>query len=480
MRRLVLVSPDVTLQREVARALDGSTVALVAAPNLVNALRVLDTEEVAGVLADLDALSDPEHDVLRLVDQAAPCPVYVLATDETMTVAYEMTANGVRDVARLPLESGELRHRLREVLGRTKVAGGSSKRPVPQRKSDVLLGNSTVVQGIRDRIGMVARTDLPVAIYGESGTGKELGARMIHCESPRRHGPFVVTNCTALPEALFENDLFGHERGSYTGAHSRTGGLLDEAHGGTLVFDEIGDLSLSLQAKLLRLIQFRTYRRVGGTKTLEADVRIIVSTNVDLVKAVSEGRFRSDLYYRINVLEITMSALRDHLDDLPILVHHFASAFSRKYGREQVTFAQDALDRMMRHSWAGNVRELESVVQSAIALCPNSTITAKDLELVQMVTHRGSDPSGTGPSAGRAMPDYDFEIPFAESRKRHIDAFERGYLTELLARCGGNVAAAARAADYDRKSFWRLLQKHEIDVDDIRRGKIPRIGGNNG
>lgn len=439
---------------------------------MVGALRELDSDGVVGVLASMSALRDPEHDVPKLVDTAAPRPVYLLATMTEMTPAYEMTSYGVRDVARVPLELGELRHRLREIIGRGSSAArapGSASRVVPQRKSDVLLGNSGYLQDVRERISMVARTDLPVAIYGESGTGKELAARMVHCESPRRHGPFVVTNCTALPEPLFENDLFGHERGSYTGAHSRTGGLLDEANGGTLVFDEIGDLSLAMQAKLLRLIQFRTYRRVGGTKTLEADVRIIVATNVDLVTAVAEGRFRSDLYYRINVLEISMPPLREHVQDLPVLVHHFALSFCRKYGREMVTFTEAAIAKLMNHDWAGNVRELESVIQSSLALRRGQVIDAKDVELVEMVRPLEDQDE-------LAAPTYDFTVPFAEARRHHIEQFERAYLTELLRRAGGNVAAAARAADYDRKSFWRLLQKLEIDVDDIRRGKIPRIG----
>ncbi len=471
MRRLILLSPDVTLQRAVARAVDGSGVVLVAAPDLSSAVRLLDSDNVVAVVAALDHLQDPEADVIRLQDEAAPCPLYLLAAVEHMNRAYELAANGVRDVASLPLMPEELRHRMRDVLtsGRGVKASGSASRVVPQRKSDVLLGNSALIHGVRDRIGMLARTDLPVAIYGESGTGKELAARMIHCESTRKHGPFVVTNCTALPEALFENDLFGHERGSYTGAHSRTGGLLDEANGGTLVFDEIGDLSMSLQAKLLRLIQFRTYRRVGGTKTLEADVRIIVSTNVDLVKAVAAGEFRSDLYYRINVLETTMPPLRHHLEDLPVLVHHFASEFCRRYGRERVSFTPDALDKLRGHQWAGNVRELESVVQSALALHHGDVLDADDISLVSIAPSTQSD--------SPVDPELDFSIGFADARKRHVERFEATYLVELLRRCGGNVAAAARAADYDRKSFWRLLQKHEIDVDDIRRGKIPRIGG---
>ncbi len=458
------------LQREVARAIDGSGVALVAAADLTGGLRLLDAENVVGVVVALSALDVPDTDVPRLIDAAVPRPVYLVCDEEDVRRGYEFTAHGVRDVARLPLAPGELRHRLREVLARggSRGAATSKSRVVPQRKSDVLLGTSEPIAAVRERIGMVARTDLPVAIYGESGTGKELAARMIHCESPRRHGPFVVTNCTALPEELFENELFGHERGSYTGAHTRSGGLLEEAAGGTLVFDEIGDLSLSLQAKLLRLIQFRTYRRVGGTKTLEADARIIVSTNVDLVKAVSEGQFRSDLYYRINVLEITMPPLREHLDDLPVLIHHFANDFCRRYGREAAHFTDDAIHKLMSHRWTGNVRELESVIQSTLALRQGSTIEADDVQLVRMT------PPTSG-AAEPAPPEYDFSIGFAEARRSHTEAFERGYVNELLVRCGGNVAAAARMARYDRKSFWRLLQKHDIDVDDIRQ-KIPRIG----
>ncbi|MFT7624839.1 MAG: DNA-binding NtrC family response regulator, partial [Myxococcota bacterium] len=228
VRRLIILSPDVMLQRAVARAIDGSGVALVASADVTGALRLLDTEGVVGMVVEIGTLSAPGADIPRLVDAAIPRPVFVLADEESIHDAYELTGQGVRDVARLPLMPGELRHRLREVLARasTRGATNSKSRVVPQRKSDVLLGSSEPVSAARERIGMVSRTDLPVAIYGESGTGKELAARMLHCESPRKHGPFVVTNCTALPEELFENELFGHERGSYTGATSRSGGLL--------------------------------------------------------------------------------------------------------------------------------------------------------------------------------------------------------------------------------------------------------------
>lgn len=454
------------MQREVYRALEGTGLAMVSAARIGDALRILETGDIAGVMSTLDPLRDDEAGLSRLIDAAAPNPVFLLVAQAQVAAAYEMPHDGVRDVVRLPIESGELRYRLRDLLSSGKQGrAGATSRVVPQRKSDVLLGNSARIQAVRDRISMIAHTDLPVAVYGESGTGKELAARMVHCESPRRQGPFVVTNCTALPEPLFENDLFGHERGSFTGAYSRQGGLLDAANGGTIVFDEIGDLSLALQAKLLRLLQFRTYRRVGGTKTIEADVRIIVSTNVDLVKAVKEGTFRSDLYYRINVLQISMPPLREHREDLPVLVNDIAIRFCRKYKREPVTFADGAIAKLRAHHWPGNVRELESVVQSALALRQGARLDASDLEIVSVL------PGGLEEDAsqsGMAAPAVDLSIPFAEAKRQCVDAFERAYLTEVLRRCGGNVAGAARAAGHDRKSFWRLLQKHEIDVEDFR------------
>ena len=462
MRRIVLLSPDVTLQREISRALGELGAAAVSAARLSDALKILDMGNVVGALVAYGALGTDEEAIARLVDAAAPHPVFFLADGDAWSAAFALTRLGVRDAIRLPLDVGELRHRLRDVLA-TGTAGHADgpSRVVPQRKSDVLLGTSSCLQAIRTRITQMARTDLPVAVYGESGTGKELAARMVHCESARRHGSFVVTNCTALPEPLFENDLFGHERDSHAGAYSRSGGLLDSAGGGTIVFDEIGDLSLALQAKLLRLLQFRTYRRVGGTRTIEADVRIIAATNRDLVKAVNEGSFRSDLFYRINVLQLTMPPLRDHLEDLPLLAGHIAASFCRKVGREPVTVTDSAIQKLRQHNWPGNVRELESVIQSTLALRQGPEISAADLELNPGVDCLGA---GTPPSTT----DVDLSLSFAEAKRDVVERFERTYLSGVLNAANGNVAAAARTAGHDRKSFWRLLQKHGIDVDEYR------------
>ena len=315
----------------------------------------------------------------------------------------------------------------------------------------------------RERIGMVARTDLPVAIYGPSGTGKELAARMIHCESQRKHGPLVVANCAALPESLFENELFGHQRGSYTGAVAESLGLVEEAATGTLVLDEIGELSLPLQAKLLRLLQFGTYRRVGDSHTRDADVRVICSTNRDLLEAVAGGTFRQDLYYRINVLHVTMPRLSEHLEDVPLLVDHTLRTYCERHKRPRPRVADDAMVELRDHTWPGNVRELEAVVLSALALSRDGTIRRGDVEIRTPAPHREAEPEA--PSAGAV------ELPSAglgEARQQLVDSFERTYLEQLLERVRGNISAAAREANTDRKSLWRLLRKHGIEAGEFK------------
>jgi transcriptional regulator with PAS, ATPase and Fis domain len=304
------------------------------------------------------------------------------------------------------------------------------------------------MHALAEQIDMIAKTDIGVAIYGETGTGKDLVARTIHALSRRARKPCVLANCTALPEALFENELFGHERGAFTGADSRQEGLIREAEGGTLVLDEIGDLKGGVQAKLLRLLQSREFKMIGGGKTLQADVRILATTHHDLRKAVQERRFREDLYYRLNTLQVTLPPLRDRLEDVALLVDHFVALFNEREGRDFYGFTPAAIRRLQSHRWPGNVRELESVTYRSLVMAGSRRLL--DAEDVQL----GRE---TGPA------DFDLNRPFAELKTDATERFERYYLENLLRRAGGNLAHAARAAQHERKSLWRLLRKYDLD-----------------
>jgi transcriptional regulator with GAF, ATPase, and Fis domain len=301
---------------------------------------------------------------------------------------------------------------------------------------------------------MVAATDVTVAIFGESGTGKELVARTIHNSSPRHDAPFVVVNCAAIPEALLEDELFGHVRGAFTDATRDREGLLAAAHTGTLFLDEIGELPLPLQGKLLRVLQSQEFRRIGDDEDRRVDVRILTATNRDLDQLVARGSFRQDLYYRINVFPMHMPPLRERPEDVALLVHHFIAKYRGRLGKLIDGITPGALRRFAAYEFPGNVRELENKVHQAMVVAEGPMITEADVAL----------PAGR--IAG-ARPD--ITRPFRELKQEAIDGFEKAYLTELLREHHGNLARAARAADMDRKNLWALVVRHGLDRQQFKK-----------
>jgi len=315
----------------------------------------------------------------------------------------------------------------------------------PASDQHEMIGTSEVMQKIKKQIEIVARKDIAVIVYGESGTGKELAARALHRLSPRVNRPFVAVNCASIPETLLENELFGHVRGAYTGANSTEKGLFEEAHTGTIFLDEIGDIPGSLQAKLLRVLQESEFKKVGGTRDIRVDVRLITATNQDLREAVAAGRFREDLFYRINVVPLVMPALRQRSDDIPCLAHHFRVQFNAELGLKIKGFCDDAIASMVNFPWPGNVRELRNRVKMAMVMAQTEQITSDDLGFTE-----GGD--------GRAFP------PYRDAK----ESFERTYVVRALKVCGGNVKKAAKLAGRDRSTFYDLLKKYAIDADSFR------------
>jgi DNA-binding NtrC family response regulator len=334
-----------------------------------------------------------------------------------------------------------------EVVLRLARAGAAADKLRRPRKSDILVGAGAWIAELYDRINMVAATDATVAIFGESGTGKELVARTIHTSSPRRDAPFVIVNCAAIPEALIEDELFGHVRGAFTDASRDREGLLAAAHTGTLFLDEIGELPLSLQAKLLRVLQSQELRRLGDDHDRRIDIRVITATNRDLDTLVARGQFRQDLYYRIAVFPLHLPPLRERPDDIPMLVHHFVQKYRGRLGKSIDGVAPAALARFSMHSYPGNVRELENKVQQAIVVASGRMIEEGDVS----------------PPARAAHGRVDLSRPFRELKQEAIDGFETTYLTELLRTHRGNLAQAARAAGMDRKNLWALVVRHGLD-----------------
>jgi transcriptional regulator with GAF, ATPase, and Fis domain len=315
-----------------------------------------------------------------------------------------------------------------------------------------IVGRSAELKEVYERVGLAAQTDASVLLRGETGTGKGLFARAIHVNSRRQAGPFVVVDCTTLPAQLVESELFGHERGAFTGADKRVPGKVELAAGGTLFLDEIGDMPVDIQGKLLRFLQERTFERVGGRMTLQADVRLVCATHRDLEQAALEGRFREDLYYRVRVVEIEVPPLRARgVDEVIVLARHFADVYARRYGRPKPVIEDEALALLRSHTWPGNVRELEHWIESAIVLSPSGRIAASHLPT------RARRPTGAAVGAATASAGAGGIVPLGLS----LDEATRRYVEATVASCEGNKAEAARKLGVGRNTVGRLLKSKD-------------------
>jgi len=315
------------------------------------------------------------------------------------------------------------------------------------------------MQEVYSLIKDISSSTSNVLILGESGTGKELTARAIHKTSPRKEKPFVVINCSAMPEALLESELFGHKKGAFTGAVSDKQGLFEEADGGTVFLDEVGEISLAMQVKLLRVLQDGEFRLVGGEETRHVNFRIISATNKNLLECVREGKFREDLFYRLNVIGIKLPPLRERREDIPLLAYHFLSLQTKKPGSSVSKISVDALEALQSASWAGNVRELENVVERAVVLAQGETIMARDLppHILGQAFYMGEEPSERDLS----------HLSYQEAKDQALHHFNRNYLSALLQQTQGNISVAARRAGVDRSNFKKIIKKAGININEF-------------
>lgn len=377
-------------------------------------------------------------------------PVIILTAHGTIASAVEAMKKGAYTYLTKPFEASDLllhidkaieHHRLNSELKRL--------RGLLKERYDFsnIIARSQKMQQLLDVVSRIAVTDSTVYLTGESGTGKELIAKAIHLASGRKNNSFVAINCAAIPETLLESELFGHDKGAFTGASHRSKGLFLEAHQGTLLLDEIGDMPLPLQAKLLRVLQERQFYPVGSTKPVNVDVRVIVATKSDLLEEVHKGRFREDLFYRIHVIPIHLPPLRERREDIPSLVEHFVGKFSRQMNKNVKGFTPGAMRRMMDHDWPGNIRELEHAIEFAIAMAQDDVVIA---DFILQPKSRGS---------------FKALQPFKEAR----EAFERDYLVRLLESSEGNVSQAARVAGKYRADFYELMKKYGLKPGDFKR-----------
>jgi DNA-binding NtrC family response regulator len=381
-------------------------------------------------------------ELLRKIKSEIPeLDVIMLTGNATVENAIASMKEGAYDFITKPMELDRVEQIMRRCMERRRLK--SSNRLLKNRLSDVrdgqLIGESPAINEIKTLINRFADSDSTVLIHGESGTGKELVANLIHKNSLRSEEPFIIVDCTALQENLLESELFGHERGAFTGAITKKHGIFEVADGGTVFLDEIGDISAALQVKLLRVVETKSFRRVGGNERINTDVRLIVATNRDLLDMVRDNEFREDLYYRINVVSISLPPLREHLDDIPLLADHFLSEFGGSSNKKK-EFSEDALKALKEYDWPGNARELRNLVERSLLLSEKEIIDVGDL------------PFGASPMR-IILNKYD--------RQNYPSLKDMGisYIKWILEKTNGNKQMAARILKIDRKTITRLLSK---------------------
>jgi two-component system, NtrC family, nitrogen regulation response regulator NtrX len=450
----ILIIDDETSIREILRQLfeyEGHEVEM--ASSGAEGLRMIATEEPDAVFLDVKMPGMDGLDVLARIREAAPdLQVVMISGHGTIDTAVEATRRGAFDFLQKPLDTDRLLVTLRNVLERKGLS-----RSVEVLRSEVearheIVGRSFQIRQVLERLERVAPTDARVLITGENGTGKELVARALHRLSRRRERAFVEVNCAAIPSELIESELFGHMKGSFTGAVQDRPGKFEQADGGTLFLDEIGDMSMAAQAKVLRALEEGKVTRVGGQKPRQVDVRVVAATNKDLEEEIREARFRDDLFYRLNVVPIHVPPLRERREDIPLLVEHFTRLMAEKEGLPQRRFTPGAVERMRTLDWPGNVRELRNTVERLLILSPGDEVTLEDVE---RLVGGGQTAGGIGAELLRAS-------SFAEFKEQA----ERAFLLQKLRENEWNVSETARTLEMPRSNLYKKIEKFGLQREE--------------
>jgi DNA-binding NtrC family response regulator len=447
LREIIAPRPDhddIELTQEIVRGGDSG-------PNLVGLLKVITSHgpDVVFLLLSGERHGEARELFRALEREGLTTPVIVVSETGGADEMFDWLKLGAADFITAPLKAGDVLPRIWQLLEQNPDREGQSHSLKKRLGTQLLVGESPAFLNEVGKIPLLSKCSAGVLISGETGTGKEVCARAIHYLSPRANKPFIPVNCGAIPTELVENELFGHERGAFTGAKDSQTGLIQEADGGTLFLDEVDCLPLLAQVKLLRFLQEKEYRPLGSTKTCRADVRVIAATNCGPEKAVEAGKLRQDLYYRLNVIPLVLPPLRDRREDIPLLARHFLAKYSDEFGKRVTDFSAETIRRLISYDWPGNVRELEHVVVRAVVLCAQSRIGEADISL---------------PLGATAA----IEESFQGAKSRIIAEFEKSYIERALLMHHGNISRAARAAQKSRRAFWELIRKHHIDVKTLK------------
>mgnify|MGYP000740092854 CR=1 FL=1 len=432
-----------------------------------SALEELERSPYSILVADIRLPDMSGIELLRAARQRSPqTSVIMITAYGSVETALEAMKLGASDYLTKPFKADEFCLVVDRVLGQRRLLDEIAQLRVElaeRYRFEKMISQDPKMLGIFATIARVAATNATVLITGETGTGKELVARALHFNSPRRDKPFVAINCGAFPETLLESELFGHERGAFTGAVAVKQGIFEVADGGSLLLDEIGNITPAMQVKLLRVLESMEFKRVGGVETLRCDVRIIAATHVDLAAATERGEFRRDLFYRINVVPIVLPPLRERPGDIPLLVEHFIRLYASKMNTAVRDISREALRKLVRYSWPGNIRQLEHIIQRALILADGDTILPEHVPL--------DEPAE--PDDGRELR-FNEQLPLAEVRDGLVERLERAYLDRVLRLCQGNVRRTARHSGLSERSVHEKLKKYNLDR---RAYKLPRAAG---
>jgi two-component system nitrogen regulation response regulator NtrX len=455
---ILIIDDEESVRNSLAGVMKDEGYVVVLAASGKEGIDLLNEAQPALALLDIAMPGMDGIETLQKIRELRPDLAVVMVTGHgTIETAVKTTKMGAYDFIVKPPELEHLtlvvKHGIEE--SRLREENELLKRAVERRYE--IVGESDKIKALKHQISLAGPTNGWVLIHGESGTGKELVARAIHRASKRVSGPFVEVNCAAIPQELIESELFGHEKGSFTGATGMKRGKFELANGGTIFLDEIADMSPATQAKVLRVLEGQEFQRVGGTKTLKTDVRVIAASNKDLADEIRKGAFREDLFYRLNVVPLEVPPLRERVDDIPRLARHFLQEFAGEYGQKPKTMDDDALDLFVRHQWPGNVRELRNIIERLMIMVPGPALTARDVP--PPIARQRQEAAGPGLSHGGSAGHNHATLKDARSE------FEREFIARKLKEYGGNVSRTADAIGVERSNLHRKIKSLGIEAE---------------
>ncbi len=449
MTNILVVDDELKMRRVLQIALEDEGYSVEEAKNGKEAVQKLSETPFHMVIADMKM---PVMDGMELLEKIKEIneklPVIIMTAYGTVQTAVEAMKQGACDYILKPFDVEEMKLIVARAVNVEQLIKEKEFRQEELQTKygfDNIIGVSSQIQAVCELIKKVSDIKSTILIYGESGTGKELAARAIHLAGKRAERPFVAVNCAALSETLLESELFGHVKGAFTGASAERQGRFELADGGSLFLDEVGAMSQTLQASLLRVIETKEFERVGGTKTISVDVRIIAATNMNLKEAIVKGTFREDLYYRLNVVPITLSPLRERPEDIPVLAMHFLNLYNQQLAKKISEISPSAILRLSNYNWPGNVRELENVIERAVVLAKDKILNDEDIPL--------DLPAKKGDNIKLG------NISYHEAKKEVLESFEKDFFARILEMADGNVTFAAKLSGMDRKNFYEKLKK---------------------